>query len=100
MTDDNDWVRKFLVRLKKLQVCEALDRLNNDNRSHISLMVGGISERQIELTRSWVMNDVLAVLGAAVEKPPVAEEKINVVLNQEQTEWKVAEGPAPEASGD
>lgn len=71
---NDDVVRHFLVRLKKVQVTEALDRHEANGTSHISLLVPGITPRQIALTRSWVEHLVLqtvkAMVDVADEPPP------------------------------
>lgn len=94
---EDAWVQKFLVRLKKLQVCEALDRLANDNRSHVSLFVGGISQRQVDLTKRWVMQELIGSLDDAVK----AKEATATEQAEAQGTWSVAYTPPVEPpSGD
>lgn len=90
---EDAWVQKFLVRLKKLQVCEALDRLANDNRSHVSLLVGGISQRQVDLTKRWVMQELIGNLDDAVKAKDTATEEA-------QGTWSVAYAPPVEPLSD
>lgn len=91
LDSNDDWIRLFLVRLKKLQVSESLDRLAADNRSHVSLLVPGISKRQIAMTKHWVMHELLGSLELAVEERKKDEAGKEDAKGHWEATWKDGE---------
>lgn len=115
MADDNDkdannerMIRLFLLRLKKVQVSESLDRMAANGTSHISLLVPGTTPRQIALTKSWITNFIVNALEIAVDESEAEDEdakKGNAATDGEanteknETDGEANTQPSGEAAG-
>lgn len=79
-------VRRFLHRLKKIQVDESLDRLHLQ-RSNATLYVPPTTQRQMELVRSFFSHVILSSLELVVDDLKEEDKK------EDTTPEEPADGP-------